>query len=76
MLKGACLELDPDVDCIGRVTALEYVIPEGLYEVTETGAALLTGAREGPPTMVEAGVGALGGSTTSSTREEEGPASM
>jgi hypothetical protein len=57
-------------------TALKYVIPEGLYEAMETGAALQMGAHEGPPTMVEAGVGVLGGSTTSLTCEEEGLASM
>jgi hypothetical protein len=74
MLKGAFLELDPDTDCIGSVTAFEYVILEGQMEAMETGAALLTGAHDGPP-MTVTGVGA-GGSTTSSTREVEGPASM
>jgi hypothetical protein len=63
------------MDCIGRVTAFEYVIPDSLSEATETGAALLTGARDGPPTMVKMGVGA-GGSTTSSTRDEKRPASI
>jgi hypothetical protein len=29
MLKRAFVELDPDMDCIGRVTAFEYVIPAG-----------------------------------------------
>jgi hypothetical protein len=75
MLKGAFVELDPDMDCMRRVTAIEYVIPNGLSEAMEMGAALLMGARDGPPTMVEVGVGA-GHSTTSSTRDEEGPASM
>jgi hypothetical protein len=75
MLKRACLELDPDMNCIGRVMAFEYVIPDGLSEAMEMGAALLTGARDGPPTMVEAGVGA-GGSTTSLTCDEEGLASI
>jgi hypothetical protein len=75
MLKGACVELNPDTDCIGRVMAFEYVISDGLSEAIEMGAALLTGAHDGPPTTVEAGVGA-GGSTTSSTHDEEGPASM
>jgi hypothetical protein len=73
ILKGAFVELDPDMDCIGRVTAFEYVILEGRMEAMETGAALLTGARDGPPIMVT-GVGA-GCSTTSSTREVEGPVS-
>jgi hypothetical protein len=63
------------MDCMERVTAFEYVIPNGLSEATETGAALLTGAHDGPPTMVKVGVGA-GGSTTSSTHDEEGLASM
>jgi hypothetical protein len=41
----------------------------------ETGAALLTGAHDGPPiTVMGTGVGA-GGSTTSLTREVEGPVS-
>jgi hypothetical protein len=74
MLKGAFEELDPDMDCIGRVTAFEYVILDGRMEAMETGAALLTGAHDGPP-MTVTGVGA-GCSTTSSTREVEGPASM
>jgi hypothetical protein len=74
MLKGAFVELDPDMDCIGSVTAFEYVILEGWMEAMETGAALLTGARDGPP-MTVTGVGA-GCSTTSSTHEVEGPASM
>jgi hypothetical protein len=74
MLKGAFAGINPDMDCIGSVTALEYVIPEGQMEPMETGAALLMGAHDGPPTMVT-GVGA-GGSTTFSTREVEGPASM
>jgi hypothetical protein len=75
MLKGAFVELDPDMDCIGSVTAFKYVIPAGRREAMEMGAALLMGAHDGPPTTVEAGVG-VGGSTTSSTRDEEGPASM
>jgi hypothetical protein len=74
MLKGAFLELDPDTDCIGSVTAFEYVILEGQMEAMETGAALLTGAHDGSP-MTVTGVGA-GGSTTSSTCEVEGPASV
>jgi hypothetical protein len=74
MLKGVFLELDPDMDCIGSVTAFEYVIPKGRTEAMETGAALLMGAHNGLPIMV-AGVGA-GCSTTSSTRKVEGPASM
>jgi hypothetical protein len=74
MFKGAFEELDPDVDCIGRVTAFEYVILDGRIEAMETGAALLTGARDGPP-MTVTGVGA-GCSTTSSTCEVEGPASV
>jgi hypothetical protein len=74
MLKGAFEELDSDMDCIGRVTALEYVILDGRMEEMETGAALLTGAHDGPP-MTVTGVGA-GCSTTSSTCEVEGPASM
>jgi hypothetical protein len=73
MLKGAFVELDPDTDYIGSVTAFEYVILKGQIEAMETGAALLMGARNGPPITVK-GVGA-GGSTTSSTREVEGPAS-
>jgi hypothetical protein len=51
------------------------VIPNGLSEAMEMGAALLMGAHDGPPTIVEAGVGA-GCSTTSSTHDEEGPALM
>jgi hypothetical protein len=44
-------------------------------EAMETGAALLTGAHDGPPiTVTGTGVGA-GGSTTSSTHEVEEPAS-
>jgi hypothetical protein len=74
MLKGAFVELDPDTDCIGSVTAFEYVIPKGWREAMKTGAALLTGAHDGLPTTVEVGVEA-GCSTTSSTREVEGPAS-
>jgi hypothetical protein len=46
MLKGALPELDPDTDCIGRVMAFKYVIPDGLYKTMETGAALLMGAHE------------------------------
>jgi hypothetical protein len=65
MLKRAFEELDPDVDCIGRVTAFEYVILDGWMEAMETGAALLMGAHDGPPITVT-GVGA-GCSTTSST---------
>jgi hypothetical protein len=74
MLKGAFVELDPDTDCIGRVTALEYVILEGQMEAMEMGAALLMGARDGPP-MTVTGVGA-GCSITSSTHEVQGPASV
>jgi hypothetical protein len=74
MLKGAFVELNPDTDCIGSVMAFEYVIPDGLSEAMEMGAALLTGAHDGPPTMVEVGAGA-GSSTTSSTHEVEGPTS-
>jgi hypothetical protein len=56
------------------VTAFEYVILDGQMEAMEMGAALLTGAHDGSPMMVTgAGVGC---STTSSTREVEGPASM
>jgi hypothetical protein len=73
MLKGAFVELDPDTDCIGSVTAFEYVILEGQMEAMEMGAALLTGACDGPPIMVT-GVG-VGCSTTSSTHEVEGPVS-
>jgi hypothetical protein len=73
MLKGACLELDPDTDCIGSVTVFEYVIPAGRIEAIETGAALLLGAHDGPPITVT-GVG-VGCSTTSSTCEVEEPAS-
>jgi hypothetical protein len=76
ILKGALLELNTDMDCMGSVTAFEYVIPDSLYEATETGAALPMGACDGPPTMVKAGVGALGGSTTSLTLDEEGLAFM
>jgi hypothetical protein len=68
------VELDPDTECIGRVTAFEYVILDGRMEAIETGAALLMGAHDGSPMMVT-GVG-VGCSTTSSTREVEGPASM
>jgi hypothetical protein len=68
------VELDPDMDCIGRVTSFEYVILDGQMEAMEMGAALLMGARDGP-LMTVTGVGA-GHSTTSSTREVEGPASM
>jgi hypothetical protein len=57
MLKGVFVELNPDTDCKGSVTAFEYVILEGWIEAMETGAALLTGAHDGPPTTVEAGVG-------------------
>jgi hypothetical protein len=75
MLKGAFVELDPDTDCIGSVTAFEYVIPKGLSEAMETETALLTSAHDGPPIMVAGtGIGA-GCSTTSSTHEVEGPAS-
>jgi hypothetical protein len=75
ILKGAFVELNPDTNCIGRVTAFEYVIPAGRKEAMETGAALLMGAHDGPPIMVAgAGVGA-GCSTTSSTHEVEGLAS-
>jgi hypothetical protein len=73
MLKGAFVELDPDMDCIGRVTAFEYVIPTGQIETMEIRAALLLNARDGPSMMVT-GVGA-GCSTTSSTHEVEGPVS-
>jgi hypothetical protein len=65
MLKGAFVELDPDMDCIGSVTAFEYVILKGQIEAMEMGAALLMGAHDGPPIMVT-GVG-VGCSTTSST---------
>jgi hypothetical protein len=74
MLKGAFVELDPDTDCIGSITAFEYVILEGQIEAMETGAALFTGAHDGLPITVT-GVG-VGCSTTSSTHEVEGPASM
>jgi hypothetical protein len=60
------VELDPITDCIGSVTAFEYVILEGWIEAMETGAALLMDARDGPPMTVTV-VGA-GCSTTSSTR--------
>jgi hypothetical protein len=43
------VELDHDTDCIGSVTAFKYVIPAGRIEAMETGAALLMGARDGPP---------------------------
>jgi hypothetical protein len=67
------VELDPVMDCIGSVTAFEYVILEGRIEAMETGAALLTGAHDGPPIMVTGvGVGCL---TTSSRHEVEGPVS-
>jgi hypothetical protein len=76
MLKKAFEELNPDTDCIGRVTAFKYVILEGQMEAMETGAALLMGAHDGfPITVAGAGVG-VGCSTTSSTRDVEGPASM
>jgi hypothetical protein len=68
------VELDPITDCIGSVTAFEYYILEGWIEAMETGAALLTGAHDGPLITVT-GVG-VGCSTTSSTCEVEGPASM
>jgi hypothetical protein len=68
------VELDHDMDCIGSVTAFKYVIPAGRIEAMEMGAALLMGARDGPPIMVT-GVG-VGCSTTSSTREVEGPEMM
>jgi hypothetical protein len=74
MLKGAFVELNLDTDCIGSVTAIEYVIPTGQIEAMETGAALLLGAHDGPSIMVT-GVG-VGCSTTSSTCEVEGPASI
>jgi hypothetical protein len=73
MLKGAFVELDPDMDCIGSVTAFEYVILKGWIEAMGMGAALLTGAHDGLPISVT-GVGA-GCSTTFSTREVEGPVS-
>jgi hypothetical protein len=73
MLKGAFVELDPDTDCLGSVTAFEYVIPAGQIEAMETGAALPLGARDGLLIMVT-GVGA-GCSTTSSKHEVEGPVS-
>jgi hypothetical protein len=47
MLKGAFEELDPDMDCIGRVTAFKYVMLNGRMEAMETEAALLTGVRFG-----------------------------
>jgi hypothetical protein len=74
MLKGAFVELDPDMDCIGRVTAFKYVILDGRMEAMETGAALLTGAHDGLPITVT-GVG-TGCSTTCSKHEVEGPASV
>jgi hypothetical protein len=67
------VELDPDTDCMESVTAFEYVILEGWKEAMKIGAALLTGARDGPSIMVT-GVG-VGCSTTCSTCEVEGPAS-
>jgi hypothetical protein len=76
MLKGAFVELNPDMDCIGSVTAFEYVILDGRMEAMEMGAALLTGAHDGPPIMVAGTSVGAGCSTTSSTREVEGPASM
>jgi hypothetical protein len=58
-LKGAFVELDPDTDCIGSVTAFKYVIPAGWREEMEMGAALLMGAHNRPPIMVAGtGVGA------------------
>jgi hypothetical protein len=75
MLKRAFVELNSDMDCIGSVTAFEYVILDGRMEAMEMGAALLMGARDGPPIMVMgAGVG-VGCSTTSSIRDVEGLAS-
>jgi hypothetical protein len=74
MSKGAFEKLNPDTDCIGRVTAFKYVIVEGQIEAMEMGAALLTGAHDGPLITVT-GVGA-GCSITSLTQEVEGPASM
>jgi hypothetical protein len=54
------VELDPDMDCIGSVTAFDYVIPAGQREAMETEAALLTGACDGPPMMVAGtGIGAV-----------------
>jgi hypothetical protein len=73
MLKGAFVELDLVTDCMGSVTVFEYVMLKGRIEAMEMGAALLTGAHDGPPITVT-GVGA-GCSTTSSTHEVEGPAS-
>jgi hypothetical protein len=67
------VELNPDMDCIGSVTAFKYVILKGRIEAMETGAALLMGAHDGPPITVT-GVG-MGCSTTSSTCEVKGPAS-
>jgi hypothetical protein len=40
MLKEAFEELDPVTDCIGRVTAFEYVILEGQMEAMEMGAVM------------------------------------
>jgi hypothetical protein len=75
MLKEAFEELDPDTDCIGSVIAFKYVILEGQIEAMETGAALLMGAHYGPSITVAGTVVGAGCSTTSSTREVEGPAS-
>jgi hypothetical protein len=68
MLKGAFSGLDPDTDCIESVTAFEYVIPEGRTEPMKMGAALLLGARDGPPTMV---TGAKEPSTWKSVQEPQ-----
>jgi hypothetical protein len=73
MLKEAFVELNPDTDCIGSVTAFKYVILKGQIEAMEMGAALLMGARDGPPITVTS-VGAVC-STTSSTHEVERPVS-
>jgi hypothetical protein len=75
MLKGAFVELNPDTDYIGSVIAFEYVILEGWMEVMETGAALLTGAHDGPPMMVTGAGVEVGCSTTSLTQDVGGPAS-
>jgi nanoRNase/pAp phosphatase (c-di-AMP/oligoRNAs hydrolase) len=40
MLKGAFVELDPDMDCIGSVTAFKYMILDGRIEAMKTGAVL------------------------------------
>jgi hypothetical protein len=69
MLKKAFVELNPDMDCIGSVTAFEYVILEGQIEAMETGAALLMSACDGPPIMVAGTDVRVGCSTTSSTHE-------